>query len=397
MTIYRRFGLNDRQIEILARRYPSATITASPAAAIACSSWAWARSRSPSPPPRRRPTRPRLRTCLPRHGRAGFAAAWLARKGISTGRRNCSSRPEERPCFPLPLRRLSNEGSRHSTSCRPGRRLVPRASPASAPAAGKWSFMTPRITPRTSAAGRPRAAADQQPDHQPAELDADASQPGEEPDQPAIFGPASDRAKDRRGPSSSSIRPSASPTISVRSIGRSSLSIRRAMRAWSTPSTTARRRRPDTLAELAGRIPGCTPGPGRCRWQALDTSRTETNGLVASSQSAVGILQASQAGNQLIALQTRQLVDLTALIAAQSRAQSLEGARLTCQPGTGARSAQSVSHAVVEATSLRPCRCSTDRRKRSWTRRPSRRPQLSSSSSEPCSHARSNGPSGTER
>src|SRR5229473_6897068 len=63
--------------------------------------------------------------------------------------------------------------------------------------------------------------------------------------------------------------------------------------------------------------------------QALDTSRAETSGLVSSSQSAIGILQASQAGNQLIALQTRQLVDLTALIAAQSRAQSLEGARLT--------------------------------------------------------------------
>ena len=52
-------------------------------------------------------------------------------------------------------------------------------------------------------------------------------------------------------------------------------------------------------------------------------------GSSSSSQSAVGILQASQAGNQLIALQTRQLIDLTALIAAQSRAQSLEGARLT--------------------------------------------------------------------
>jgi type IV secretion system protein TrbJ len=63
--------------------------------------------------------------------------------------------------------------------------------------------------------------------------------------------------------------------------------------------------------------------------QALETSRAQTNGLVSSSQSAAGILQASQAGNQLIALQTRQLVDLTALIAAQSRAQSLDGARLT--------------------------------------------------------------------
>ncbi len=63
--------------------------------------------------------------------------------------------------------------------------------------------------------------------------------------------------------------------------------------------------------------------------QALETTRTETDALVSSSQSAVGILQATQAGNQLIALQTRQLLDLTALIAAQSRAQSLDGARTT--------------------------------------------------------------------
>jgi type IV secretion system protein TrbJ len=61
--------------------------------------------------------------------------------------------------------------------------------------------------------------------------------------------------------------------------------------------------------------------------QALDTTRTQTDALVSSSQSATGILQAAQAGNQLVALQTRQLLDLTALIAAQSRAQSLAGAR----------------------------------------------------------------------
>jgi type IV secretion system protein TrbJ len=69
--------------------------------------------------------------------------------------------------------------------------------------------------------------------------------------------------------------------------------------------------------------------------QSLDTSRIQTNGLVSSSQSAVGILQASQAGNQLIALQTRQLVDLTALIAAQARAQSLDGARNTANQEQG--------------------------------------------------------------
>jgi P-type conjugative transfer protein TrbJ len=62
---------------------------------------------------------------------------------------------------------------------------------------------------------------------------------------------------------------------------------------------------------------------------ALDTTRMETDALVGSSQSAVGVLQSSQAGNQLIALQTKQLADLTAVIAAQSRAQSLDGARAT--------------------------------------------------------------------
>jgi P-type conjugative transfer protein TrbJ len=61
----------------------------------------------------------------------------------------------------------------------------------------------------------------------------------------------------------------------------------------------------------------------------LDTTRTETDALVSSSQSAVGALQAAQAGNQLVALQTRQLADLTGVIAAQSRAQSLAGARST--------------------------------------------------------------------
>jgi P-type conjugative transfer protein TrbJ len=61
----------------------------------------------------------------------------------------------------------------------------------------------------------------------------------------------------------------------------------------------------------------------------LDTTRTETDILVSSSQSAVGALQALQAGNQLAALQTRQLADLTAVVAAQSRAQSLAGARTT--------------------------------------------------------------------
>jgi P-type conjugative transfer protein TrbJ len=62
--------------------------------------------------------------------------------------------------------------------------------------------------------------------------------------------------------------------------------------------------------------------------QNLDNTRTQVNALVSSSQSATGALQAAQSGNQLVALQTQQLADLTALMAAIGRAQSLNGARI---------------------------------------------------------------------
>jgi P-type conjugative transfer protein TrbJ len=58
----------------------------------------------------------------------------------------------------------------------------------------------------------------------------------------------------------------------------------------------------------------------------LDTNRTEMSALVDASQRAVGALQATQAGNQLLALQAQQLADLTAAVAAQGRAQNLEAA-----------------------------------------------------------------------
>ncbi len=61
--------------------------------------------------------------------------------------------------------------------------------------------------------------------------------------------------------------------------------------------------------------------------QNLDSSRVQISALVSASQSATGALQAAQSGNQLIALQTQQLADLTAVMAAIARAQSLEGAR----------------------------------------------------------------------
>jgi P-type conjugative transfer protein TrbJ len=58
----------------------------------------------------------------------------------------------------------------------------------------------------------------------------------------------------------------------------------------------------------------------------IDTHRAEMQALVTSSQSATGALQATQAGNQLLALQAQQLADLTAAVAAQGRAQALDAA-----------------------------------------------------------------------
>lgn len=58
----------------------------------------------------------------------------------------------------------------------------------------------------------------------------------------------------------------------------------------------------------------------------IEGSREAIGTLVGASQSAAGALQAAQAGNQLLALQARQLADLTATLAAASRAQALDAA-----------------------------------------------------------------------
>lgn len=62
--------------------------------------------------------------------------------------------------------------------------------------------------------------------------------------------------------------------------------------------------------------------------QNLQSTHSQIDALVNASQSAPGALQAAQSGNQLVALQTKQLADLTAVITASARAQSLDGARV---------------------------------------------------------------------
>ena len=58
----------------------------------------------------------------------------------------------------------------------------------------------------------------------------------------------------------------------------------------------------------------------------IDTNRAQMSALIGQSQGATGALQATQAGNQLLALQAQQLADLTALMAANGRAQALQSA-----------------------------------------------------------------------
>jgi P-type conjugative transfer protein TrbJ len=57
--------------------------------------------------------------------------------------------------------------------------------------------------------------------------------------------------------------------------------------------------------------------------------------LVGASQSATGALQAAQAGNQLLAVQSQQLADLAAVVTAQGRAQMLDAARAAAAEAEG--------------------------------------------------------------
>ena len=78
--------------------------------------------------------------------------------------------------------------------------------------------------------------------------------------------------------------------------------------------------------------------------QNITATQAQVTGLVTASQGATGALQASQSGNQLLGVIARELADVTALLAAQGRAQSLAGA------GTTANQAQASSQITTFLT-----------------------------------------------
>jgi P-type conjugative transfer protein TrbJ len=67
----------------------------------------------------------------------------------------------------------------------------------------------------------------------------------------------------------------------------------------------------------------------------MSTNSSAMTSLVSASQSATGALQAAQAGNQLLALQSQQLSDLVAVLAAKGRADALEQARVASTESQG--------------------------------------------------------------
>src|SRR3546814_12404072 len=104
--------------------------------------------------------------------------------------------------------------------------------------------------------------------------------------------------------------------------------------------------------------------------------------LVGRSQGAAGALQATQAGNQLLALQAQQLSDLTAVVAANGRADALSAAersaaaeqgreqrRRFLTPGSGRSEA---SREGEECVSTCSCRWSPERSKKNKIKPPNK-------------------------
>ncbi|MBU7588477.1 MAG: P-type conjugative transfer protein TrbJ [Sphingopyxis terrae] len=64
-------------------------------------------------------------------------------------------------------------------------------------------------------------------------------------------------------------------------------------------------------------------------------TRTSISTIVGASQTATGALQAAQAGNQLLAIQSQQIADLAAVMSAQGRAEMLDAARAAAAEAEG--------------------------------------------------------------
>ena len=64
----------------------------------------------------------------------------------------------------------------------------------------------------------------------------------------------------------------------------------------------------------------------------ITNAHSQMSTLVTASQGSTGALQATQSGNQLLALIAKEIADLTAVVTAQARADSLAAADKATSP-----------------------------------------------------------------
>ena len=316
-TIYEGFGLNRRQIEIVATAQPKRDyyyqsrlgnrlfdLDLGPAAlAFAGAS---------TPQDQRDIDRVLLDAGVP-----GFAGAWLRHRGLDWAADLLPSFPGLAPGSSLtnPWRTCHEKAS----YCRRHRgHALHRHRPC---AMGRGRSHEPRAE---HADRDPHAGADQQPNPAASERSADADEPGAQPRQPAVQRgepvarqSGDHRAADRPGQGLGLRRDESGSGVRA--------PVSRAVRRH-------RQRRPD-VPRRAGRWRNTLNGlQTTMQMQAqvsqnLGEDESVLADLVGKSQSAEGALQAMQAMNQLLALQAKQSIQSQRLQITQDRAASLELAR----------------------------------------------------------------------
>ena len=191
-AIYRRFGLNDRQIEILARATPKRDYYCQSRRGNRLFELGLGPSRSPSAPPRPRPTTPRSNACSP-----STAATPSRRPGSRTT--SCGWAADLIPDLDQPgdvimikLRHLAAASA-----------VVLTLAVAAPPASAQWIVYDPDQLQPERADRRARAAADHQPDHVLNNQAHEPGQSGAQPRQPADVDAAP--SSSRRSPQTQSL------------------------------------------------------------------------------------------------------------------------------------------------------------------------------------------------
>ncbi len=327
-AIYRRFGLNDRQIEILSRATPKRDYYCQSRRGnrlfeLGLSEVALAFTAASS-----KTDQAAIAETLAAHGANGFAAAWLRRKGPRLGgqpaHHHRGDRPHEHlPFSQAPARRTAStaavmaagasgaaqttvfDPSNYSQNVLTAARTLQQVNNGIQSLQNEAMFL---INQARNLASLPYSAL--------AQLQQSIGQTQQ------LLGQAQriayDVTRDRSGLQPQPIRRATAP--------------RRPRRSCSpTPRRAGRTR-------LAG-FQDADARAGRRRRSNLDRTRAEIDALVSSSQSATGALQAAQSGNQLVALQTNQLADLTAVMASIARAPEPGKRPRRGKPGPGSRAA----------------------------------------------------------